>query len=1801
MPTWLLSLARCAQAACLIVAWCAGSALGQEPASPAEAAAKAAPAAESKPAAPSAPAPDAAPPAAAETSAQSPAGGVGTLPPFDLTRLAHPNVADALELSDEQRASVARLINEMATAQDGADPAARADLRRRMDEQLAALLSEGQRAKLATLADTQQKLRFNFRGQKWDEVLDWFARQAGLALVMDQPPAGTFNYSDNRTYSPTEAIDLLNLMLATRGYTLIQRGRLLILADLSKELPVNIIPRVTPEEIAQRGRSEFVSVLFPLGGRPADSVVKEITPLLGQYGTCTALPQTGQLFVTTTAGKMQEISTVITSIPPPQQPKPPPDKPPPPQPKLEVYPVTNIDPAAAVRTLELLFPSAKFQIDDTADQIMAYATPNEQAAIKGAIDQMQANRPPENRPRLEIYPLELANTEELLDQLTQALPSVQATYDTAQGRLLVFAEPKDQEQVRSFVQKLGADLDEGDRQVVVYQPKHFDPTALVTLVKQLMPRAEVAADAALRRVVVSASPANQAMIKALVDQLDAESALEDAPVLQVYPLEQRLDETLLQSLRTLVPKAQLTLSSDGRRLTAVARVVDQTVVKRLVDQWAAVAAEQDEPTLHIYPLKETLTAADVTSLKTLVPAAEATLGPDGRQLRVVARAADHVQIAALLKVLEQAAVAAQQDEPTLKIYPLEETLTATDVASLKTLVPAAEATLGPDGRQLRVVARAADHVQIAALLEQFELAAGAVDKPQLAFYQLDGVSAAQLQTLFQPRVVRSTITVDSAQDRLIVWGPREEHEAFAQIVQQLSQDPLSGTKPELKYYPLPDASLSTSVTTVLTSMAPAAKITWDAATQRLMVIATPKDQQVVRDTLEQVLRDAGPIEPPELRFYPLADGADARFRQLQPDLLTQFPGIRIVEDPDTGELAVWAKASQHAKLAQLLESFRSTSPSTERPVLISYPIQRGSAKAAFDMLKELFPTLKMALDEKKDRVLVSAPLSQHARIKMAIGQVDVETPPESQEELRSYSTGNINPTPLLTMLQSLLPDMQLSADAPAQKIIAWGTVADHEVLSRALEQFREGDPERRPVVKIYPLEGRDYTTLYQLRSVLMQVVPEAVIGVDSRGGAIIVSARAADQTAVETAIKQMVDMDQLTELRLETYTLDKLKATPTLTTLRLLAPPPAQLSVGAVPEQIVVWGTSKDHERIRAALAKLEETGGADAQRELRLHRVRKAASTQAASIIATTLPEVQVLLGQGTEELLIWASPRDHTRLEELIKQLEAELRLDVDRQIKTFELDDVDPAEARRVLDATVGKLEYLTTTVPGRLVVRAEPAALEKVAAVLTELKQVLALPEQVVRVHRYDPDELSVSTLYAALSTADTKELTVQVNPATNSLIVRGPAARQDELAATLSQLALQLPAPDKPIAEVYRLERAEVNTAATVVRSLVPTAVVAVDATNQTLAITTTAKDHTRIKEIIQQLDSSEGGELLTRTYLLKRAYPSGIMTAIKPIVPRAIISPDPYSKSLIVTATAEDHTRIKAIVDEADGLGGGELRTQAYPLQWSSPYAIMTALTPIVPNATLSPDVYSKTLIVTANESDHARVKTVIEQADRRSGGPWTTKAYPLKWANPSTVSSALTSVVPDAKVSSDPVNKMLIVTASAEDHARIDEVLQQADKRGGGGELVTKAYTLRVANPSTIVAALTPVVPNATISSDPTNQMLVATASEDDHVRIQAIIDEADRRKDGELTTEVYALQWANPSALSYSIKPIAPNASVSPDIYNKTLIVTATAKDHARIKAVIDQADRRGGGELLTKAYPLKWANASTISTAL
>ena len=137
------------------------------------------------------------------------------------------------------------------------DAAVRAELNQSFDHRAREVLSDEQWERLMADRPTQ-KLMFQFREVKWDQVLSWFAGQQDLTLVMDRTPPGTFTYSDTRAYSPSQAIDLLNSVLMTRGYTLV-REKMLLVMELTAAAGAT---QSHTEQLPERGRFELVSVMF---------------------------------------------------------------------------------------------------------------------------------------------------------------------------------------------------------------------------------------------------------------------------------------------------------------------------------------------------------------------------------------------------------------------------------------------------------------------------------------------------------------------------------------------------------------------------------------------------------------------------------------------------------------------------------------------------------------------------------------------------------------------------------------------------------------------------------------------------------------------------------------------------------------------------------------------------------------------------------------------------------------------------------------------------------------------------------------------------------------------------------------------------------------------------------------------------------------------------------------------------------------------------------------------------------------------------------------------------------------------------------------------------------------------------------------------------------------------------------------------------------------------------------------------------------------------------------------------------
>ena len=164
----------------------------------------------------------------------------------------------------------------------------------------------------------QQKLRFSFRGQRWDDVIDWFADEADLTIALDAVPGGTFNFVDDREYTVSQALDVMNSVLLTKAYTMVRRDKMLFIVDLQddldKELVRDLLSETPPAVLDERGEYELTKCRFSLTSIPADEAVKQITPLLGPAGSAAVMPQANQLSIVETGGRLRSIHDILKQL-----------------------------------------------------------------------------------------------------------------------------------------------------------------------------------------------------------------------------------------------------------------------------------------------------------------------------------------------------------------------------------------------------------------------------------------------------------------------------------------------------------------------------------------------------------------------------------------------------------------------------------------------------------------------------------------------------------------------------------------------------------------------------------------------------------------------------------------------------------------------------------------------------------------------------------------------------------------------------------------------------------------------------------------------------------------------------------------------------------------------------------------------------------------------------------------------------------------------------------------------------------------------------------------------------------------------------------------------------------------------------------------------------------------------------------------------------------------------------------------------------------------------------------------------
>ena len=158
------------------------------------------------------------------------------------------------------------------------------------------------------------RIRFNFKGQTYDQILDYFSRTTGYPVVREtEVPKGTVDYIYPKDYALDEALATLNVLLQTQGCMLrVEGGRMFLqkLDDMKREN----VPTFVGALPAQITDDQIVTVLLPLLNAQAKPVAEQLKNLVASYGSVTALEQQNAVLLVETAAQVRRIQRILDEI-----------------------------------------------------------------------------------------------------------------------------------------------------------------------------------------------------------------------------------------------------------------------------------------------------------------------------------------------------------------------------------------------------------------------------------------------------------------------------------------------------------------------------------------------------------------------------------------------------------------------------------------------------------------------------------------------------------------------------------------------------------------------------------------------------------------------------------------------------------------------------------------------------------------------------------------------------------------------------------------------------------------------------------------------------------------------------------------------------------------------------------------------------------------------------------------------------------------------------------------------------------------------------------------------------------------------------------------------------------------------------------------------------------------------------------------------------------------------------------------------------------------------------------------------
>ncbi|MEZ6147758.1 MAG: hypothetical protein R3B91_20480 [Planctomycetaceae bacterium] len=1038
----------------------------------------------------------------------------------DFDRLLDPAIASSLQLTEEQKARLSEIIQQRDVRLAETADDQKAAIREEAASTLADVLSDEQRSLFDSLY--RKRLQFNFQYQKWSDVLEWIAEESGLSLVRDAPPAGQEAPPPGTfNYTDTKEYSPIEAIDLLNGW-LQTKGFALLRRD--RLLMLIDLSNGLPKGVVPR----IPLAELPLRGR--FELVSVMLPLEGRAPdavTAEIEPLLGAYgsVESLPANKQLLLTDTAGNLLTVQQiamgvPVPAGPQPKPPEPPKPVMEVIAFEHANPEKLEEVLkqFVSGTVMVDGDARQITLNAVPDQIANAKSILARLEENQGPNKQPRLSVYPAPQRNTNEVLNTLQLVAPGSRIRVDDQSQQLQVFATPEEQAVIVATLEKLGND--------------------------------------------------------STSDRGDRQ--------LQIYPITGMTPEAAAEALRAVMPRLQLTVDSQGKRLIVFGSLAEHQAVASLVEEVARQPQGPSAPMLKAYPIDRSVDTALVTSVITAaVPQAVVTSDPAQNRLLVVAPAGEQEKIAKLVEQTGQSNPASKQ---SLVIYPVDRDADTSLISSLlSSLVPTVTVNIDSNLHRLLIMASAADHERVVEIIQEIGQGTPSSVRKLIAYPIDRALSLDTVSSLLANVVPQAQVTQDATNQRLIVIATEADHAQVTSTIEQLSRD-AGVSLPELKFYTLNNVD-GTKATSILMSLIPAASLSFDPTSKRLTVTASPRDHEVITETLAKLEEVSTDREEPALKVYDVTPTQKSRFTSLSASLAPQLPHMQNISGNEPGELAVWATPSEHAVIEQILVQLKREIPADLKSKLVVYPLLKVDAASTAVVLQPLFPDATITVDPKVNRLQIFAKPAQHETLKQAIEQLDTDVPTATEIKLLSYPVKGINPAIATQLISQQFPNVTVLSDTTAQALIVRALPREHEQVSALLDDLRASSSavaEHRVV--IYPAVSGDSGSIYNF---FASAFPTARVLVDPATNRMTVWASTEEHEQFRRAVDEMVN-DDTNNVSLKSYDL-KGVAYSTMSTLMSQMLKSPRFAISPDGKRMVVWASDSEQELVGKLVSDLNQ------------------------------------------------------------------------------------------------------------------------------------------------------------------------------------------------------------------------------------------------------------------------------------------------------------------------------------------------------------------------------------------------------------------------------------------------------------------------------------------------------------------------------------------------------------------------------------------------------------------------------------